>query len=496
MATGNWEYVRLTGEKGNTGTTFKPSVDSNGNISWTNDGGKQNPQTQNIKGPTGAPAKLWMFKASHSTYPRDLRSSDSFSIDLEAEISGYDYTPTWTTSAGSISPSTGPTTTLTLPKNTASDVTITMTATGITPAVFTIHPIDITVYNKNWGTLTALPSGVVLDGDYFIAGSNFSSYVLGKPYVRISDRWDNLTANSVDNTERLFNLMGNVMSSDLTVPSTSAMYAWFGTLVAQDAAIQNLFSKNITILSNGSIHSASYDDDGSYIGPGSGFYLGADGELKCYSANTSDLNAVNANISGNSSFHGSFDCTVIKTTPESPSTYITLSNGSVADGAQAKRIIDQMRWYGLISDYSTTQTTSPMFPIQIVGVSGISYMQVVYQGGTVQSGTARYRATVRFYDSSRNQVNIRNYVTCSKSSKFNWTDYLHSSNYDQGSDTSLYGQWASNGIEIRVLTGLNRLWVDVPTAAEAAALSSGMLFKANTAMTVGGVSCYPLYVKA
>ncbi len=35
------------------GTTFIPSVDSNGNISWTNDGGKKNPATKNIKGATG-----------------------------------------------------------------------------------------------------------------------------------------------------------------------------------------------------------------------------------------------------------------------------------------------------------------------------------------------------------------------------------------------------------------------------------------------------------
>lgn len=36
------------------GTTFTPSVDDNGNISWSNDGGKANPVTKNIKGETGA----------------------------------------------------------------------------------------------------------------------------------------------------------------------------------------------------------------------------------------------------------------------------------------------------------------------------------------------------------------------------------------------------------------------------------------------------------
>ena len=41
------------GDKGDTGAIFTPSVDSNGNLSWTNDGGLSNPTTVNIKGPQG-----------------------------------------------------------------------------------------------------------------------------------------------------------------------------------------------------------------------------------------------------------------------------------------------------------------------------------------------------------------------------------------------------------------------------------------------------------
>lgn len=40
------------------GATFVPSVDENGNISWTNDKGYTNPQTQNITGPQGIPGPL------------------------------------------------------------------------------------------------------------------------------------------------------------------------------------------------------------------------------------------------------------------------------------------------------------------------------------------------------------------------------------------------------------------------------------------------------
>lgn len=42
------------GEKGESGAVFIPAVDANGNISWTNDGGLENPVTRNIRGPAGA----------------------------------------------------------------------------------------------------------------------------------------------------------------------------------------------------------------------------------------------------------------------------------------------------------------------------------------------------------------------------------------------------------------------------------------------------------
>ena len=43
----------VPGEKGRQGTTFIPTVDANGNLSWVNDGGLDNPITRNITGPKG-----------------------------------------------------------------------------------------------------------------------------------------------------------------------------------------------------------------------------------------------------------------------------------------------------------------------------------------------------------------------------------------------------------------------------------------------------------
>lgn len=41
------------GINGENGATFTPSVDNEGNLSWTNDGNLDNPETKNIKGPKG-----------------------------------------------------------------------------------------------------------------------------------------------------------------------------------------------------------------------------------------------------------------------------------------------------------------------------------------------------------------------------------------------------------------------------------------------------------
>lgn len=49
----NPQTVNITGPKGDKGTTFVPDVDTDGNLSWSNADGVANPETVNIKGPKG-----------------------------------------------------------------------------------------------------------------------------------------------------------------------------------------------------------------------------------------------------------------------------------------------------------------------------------------------------------------------------------------------------------------------------------------------------------
>lgn len=43
----------ITGPKGDTGTLFVPSIDEEGNVSWSNDAELENPETVNVKGNQG-----------------------------------------------------------------------------------------------------------------------------------------------------------------------------------------------------------------------------------------------------------------------------------------------------------------------------------------------------------------------------------------------------------------------------------------------------------
>ena len=57
------------GPAGADGTTFTPSVSAAGVISWTNDGGKQNPSPVNIKGPQGPQGETGATGATGATGP-------------------------------------------------------------------------------------------------------------------------------------------------------------------------------------------------------------------------------------------------------------------------------------------------------------------------------------------------------------------------------------------------------------------------------------------
>ena len=61
--------------KGEDGTTFTPSIDEEGNLSWSNEDGKENPATVNIRGPKGADGTM-TFEELTEEQKAELKGAD------------------------------------------------------------------------------------------------------------------------------------------------------------------------------------------------------------------------------------------------------------------------------------------------------------------------------------------------------------------------------------------------------------------------------------
>ena len=91
--------VIFGGGGGQDGTTFTPYVDENGVISWTNDGGRENPEPVNIKGATGAKGDTGVGVPTGGTAGQVLKKKSGTDYDTEwgdggASGTGYILKPT------------------------------------------------------------------------------------------------------------------------------------------------------------------------------------------------------------------------------------------------------------------------------------------------------------------------------------------------------------------------------------------------------------------
>lgn len=83
---GNITIRALTTEEGGGGTngyTFTPAVSADGIISWTNDGGLENPEPVNIKGPQGIQGAQGLTGAAGKT---PVKGTDYFTEADKAEL--------------------------------------------------------------------------------------------------------------------------------------------------------------------------------------------------------------------------------------------------------------------------------------------------------------------------------------------------------------------------------------------------------------------------
>lgn len=262
------------------------------------------------EGPAGEDAKVFEIVCPTLNFNSDKRSTGTVTVNLSADVQGYDsVTPTWTTTVGTISPSTGLSTTLTFLKSTASDVTVTMTATGITPAVFTIHPIDTTIYDKDFGYL-ANPSSITetkIVGDYFVASETSTNYIKGNTYeYQGASIWPLMDAENPANVSKFLEALDmlKLEGVDLSTLNNPNTVSWFNLIIADKAIIAKLFSERLTMTGAGLITSDPYaESDGTGdlpVGtPTQGYRLTAtDGKIKSYGSIFNQMTAYNANLNG------------------------------------------------------------------------------------------------------------------------------------------------------------------------------------------------------
>lgn len=215
--------------------------------------------------------------------------------------------------------------------------------------------------------------------------------------------------------------------------------------------------------------------------PGKGFYLGADGTFVCNNATANALT-----IKGDSTFQGKFDCTAIKTSISNPSVSNT-ATASTINSNQAQNLRSAILALG-------TYTDNTKYPCRIQNVSSsIAYVSVKYSVEGGGFGVTIYTWAVTFYDSGFNPVDIASVLSCTRTStpstsnEYSYGIYRRSGS---GSDKYCY---ANSSFTIEFLAGGNTLTLDIPSSGSG--LSHGQLFF-GPVTSVGGVQCYPLYMKS
>lgn len=78
-----------SGGSGENGATFTPYVDSNGNLSWSNDKGLPNPDSVNIKGPKGDQGETGPAGSTGASGYSPVRGTDYWTDADKAEIKSY-----------------------------------------------------------------------------------------------------------------------------------------------------------------------------------------------------------------------------------------------------------------------------------------------------------------------------------------------------------------------------------------------------------------------
>ena len=246
------------------------------------------------------------------TYDRNDRTSGSQTITFKLTVSGYETNTATVIATGS----NGTVYKTVLNMETGSDsfnmpyancpdtVTITATQSLLNVASTTITAINKTGEPMYLGELSALPDAsstpkVPADYayDYFIVGDYFSctttnaqaGITAGIPYEFNGITWSAMQFATREQKTKAFICLAGMLNSEVAIPSSTTLYAWIGTLVAQDASIASLFAQIIEV--GNAIYGGDVNLNGE-IGErvtGTGFIMDSNGVMEISRGYASDM---------------------------------------------------------------------------------------------------------------------------------------------------------------------------------------------------------------
>ena len=357
-----------------------------------------------------------------------------------------------------------------IPENTdASSLNITGTSGSITYKI-SVSFNDSTIYYKYLGEYTSdnncIASGqVILIGDFYLNNSTGAAQGLTRECYAFHSTtgeplFQNMPLTDATNAEKFLTSLYSATRNnvDLTAVSNPNTVSWFNTIVASKAVIDNLFSRYITILNGGSIHSDSYSDVGVKVNTNPGFWLGSNGQFLCDSGQMTNLS-----ITGNSVFGGDFDCDVIKT-----------ADGSVSVRGTAQATdISKYQSRQLATAIRSLSLGGGLQPARIQNASGSYQQAVAYVSFLIDEGSHNTEYKVSFFDSAGSSINVTNMFSCTTNRESGPSIHYQKGDYSSSPE---YYTYSNVSFTIEFIQGANRtLQLTLPSGSSG--LASGMIYR-------------------
>ena len=405
---------------------------------------------------------------------KDLRSSATQTLHIYAHVIGdlSGITVTANYSSGEAITVTTVTAdeewTITVPENkNVQGVNITASVNGTAMNTIYVSFNDKTQYYKFLGNYSSNPTesqanSVILVHDFYVNTTNGKTIeCTGRTETSSVPvfTWAEMPL-TADNANKFLTALESATQAGIALESMSNpnTVSWFNTIISAKAVIDNLFSRYITVLNGGSIHSDSYSDVGTKVNTNPGFWLGSNGQLLCDSGQMTNLS-----ISGSSVFGGDFDCDVIKT-----------ADGSVSVRGTAQATdISKYQSRQLATAIRSLSLDTGLQPARIQNASGSYQQAVAYVSFLIDEGSHNTEYKVSFFDSAASPINVTNMFSCTTNRESG-----PSIHYQKGRGISPpeYYTYSNVSFTIEFIQGANRtLQLTLPNGPSG--LATGMIYK-------------------